>query len=169
MVSISNDRLKVGVDMQRGGAISWLSSPQMPGALANANLVNTWDSGRLIQQSYYGCYDDTCWVDKPWRWNPVQGGSWQNGPPRLVANNLGGDSVAVTSVPRNWGGQQLMDDVLMVTETKLLPDVIKVSLDQASCSLPCQFPACTVFCLTVCPCYYVLACACGMSFNKPVR
>jgi hypothetical protein len=66
MVSISNDRLKVGVDMQRGGAISWLSSPKMPGALADANLINTWDSGRLIQQSYYGCYDDTCWVDKPW-------------------------------------------------------------------------------------------------------
>jgi hypothetical protein len=71
MLFLSNDRLKVGVDTQRGGAISWISSPKMPGEWANTNLVNTWDAGRLIQQSYYGCYDDTCWVDKPW-WVPAR-------------------------------------------------------------------------------------------------
>lgn len=60
------------------------------------------------------------------RWNPVQGGSWQNGPPKLLASSMGAASVTVASVPRNWGGQQLLDDVLMVTETELHPNVLKV-------------------------------------------
>jgi hypothetical protein len=63
---LNNARLRVGVDTDRGGAISFVSSPVMPPEWANVNLVNTWDAGRLIQQSYYGCYDNTCWVDRPW-------------------------------------------------------------------------------------------------------
>lgn len=56
----------------------------------------------------------------------MQGGSWQNGPPKLLASSMGAASVTVASVPRNWGGQQLLDDVLMVTETELHPNVLKV-------------------------------------------
>jgi hypothetical protein len=36
--------------------------------------------GRLLQQSFYGCVDGSCWANRPWLWNPVQGGSWQNAP-----------------------------------------------------------------------------------------
>jgi hypothetical protein len=39
---------------------------------------------------------------------------------------MGAASVTTASVPRNWGGQQLLDDVLMVTETELHPNVAKV-------------------------------------------
>lgn len=60
------------------------------------------------------------------RWNPVQGGSWQNGPPQLVASSVGAASITTASVPRNWGGQELLDDVLMVTQTQLTPNVVKV-------------------------------------------
>jgi hypothetical protein len=63
---LDNARLRVGVDTSRGGAITFISSPVMPPEWANVNLVNTWDAGRLIQQSYYGCYDTSCWVDRPW-------------------------------------------------------------------------------------------------------
>lgn len=66
MLFLSNARLRVGVDTSRGGAITFISSPVMPPEWANVNLINTWDAGRLIQQSYYGCYDNTCWVDRPW-------------------------------------------------------------------------------------------------------
>lgn len=31
----------------------------------------SWDSGRMLQQSYYGCGDGSCWAGRtPWRWNP---------------------------------------------------------------------------------------------------
>jgi hypothetical protein len=62
----------------------------------------------------------------------VQGGSWQDGPPKLLASSMGAASLTVASVPRNWGGQQLLDDVLMVTETELHPNVVKVGRGQAS-------------------------------------
>lgn len=60
------------------------------------------------------------------RWNPVQGGSWQNGPPKVLASSMGAASATVAAVPRNWGGQQLLDDVLMITEAELHPNVVKV-------------------------------------------
>jgi hypothetical protein len=67
LLYLSNSRLKIGMDPKRGGAITYLSSPVMPPEWAGRNLVNTWDSGRLIQQSYYGAWwghwpvcTDTC-------------------------------------------------------------------------------------------------------------
>lgn len=72
MLYLSNSRLRVGVDTTRGGAVSLLASSALPGQWTGRNLINTWDSGRLIQQSYYGCPDGSCWSDKAWRFNPVQ-------------------------------------------------------------------------------------------------
>uniref|UniRef100_A0A383VH10 Pherophorin domain-containing protein n=1 Tax=Tetradesmus obliquus TaxID=3088 RepID=A0A383VH10_TETOB len=51
---ISNSRIKLGLDMDRAGAISWLSSPVAPGFWRDRNLINVWDQGRLLQQSFYG-------------------------------------------------------------------------------------------------------------------
>jgi hypothetical protein len=56
LLYLSNSRLRIGMDPKRGGAITYLSSPVMPTEWAGRNLVNTWDSGRLIQQSYYGAW-----------------------------------------------------------------------------------------------------------------
>lgn len=67
---LQNTRLRVGMDPRKGGSLTYLSSAVMPPEWSGVNLVNTWDSGRLIQQSYYGCEDGSCWSDKPWNWNP---------------------------------------------------------------------------------------------------
>jgi hypothetical protein len=72
LLFLNSSRLKVAVDTRRGGAISHLSSPLLPGPWTNTNMINTWDSGRLVQQSYYGCPDGSCWSERPWRFNPVQ-------------------------------------------------------------------------------------------------
>eukprot|EP00879_Flechtneria_rotunda_P002025 GHRR01002203.1.p1 GENE.GHRR01002203.1~~GHRR01002203.1.p1 ORF type:complete len:408 (+),score=103.77 GHRR01002203.1:868-2091(+) len=126
-IHLLNAKLRVGIDPARGGAIVHLSSPAMqPKELANTNLVNTWDRGRLIQQSYYGCYDGSCWNGKPWNWNPVQAGSWQNQAPLLLQADVHEGVVTATVVPRNWGGQELLPDVVMTTKVQLLGDVVKV-------------------------------------------
>lgn len=73
--TIESDSVKVGIDREKGGAITWLSSNGYPG-----NFVNIADPGRLIQQSYYAgqSLDRTSegqsksW--SPWPWNPIQGG-----------------------------------------------------------------------------------------------
>jgi hypothetical protein len=51
---IANSRIKLGLDMDRAGVISWLSSPLAPGMWKDRNLINVWDQGRLLQQSFYG-------------------------------------------------------------------------------------------------------------------
>eukprot|EP00775_Hariotina_reticulata_P008538 gene8538-8720_t len=112
--------------MAHGGSITHLSSPRLPQEWARKNLINTWDAGRLIQQSYYGCRDSSCWHTQPWMWNPVQGGSWQNRLPEVLKSQVRGGSVVVRSHPRNWGGQQLLQDVVMTTKVTMLDKIIKV-------------------------------------------
>ena len=69
---IDNGRIKVGVKRASGAAIGWMS---LSGS--EKNLVNHFDRGRLIQQSYYGNADGSLWDKQPWNWNPVQGGHYK--------------------------------------------------------------------------------------------
>jgi hypothetical protein len=85
---LENSKIKVGLDLDRAATINWISSPQMPGVYRNKNLINIWDCGRLLQQSFYGCVDASCWYDRPWLWNPVQGGSWENMPGRTINSTV---------------------------------------------------------------------------------
>jgi hypothetical protein len=127
---MSNPRLRVGLDARRGGAIVHLSSFVMPSAWSGKNVLNDFDLGRLIQQSYYGCEDASCWHTRPWKWNPVQAGSWQNRPAGLVQfQALGAPAARVfaRTVPRNWGGQQLLPDVLLDTDAQLMADHVALT------------------------------------------
>lgn len=114
VVYIQNQFVKVGIDEARGGAISWLSTPN------GKNVINTWDTGRLLQQSYYGNADGSSWNGRPWKWNPVQGGSWDDQTSRLLSLNRVSDTEIIAKChPRNWGGCQLCEDVVMTTHVIL--------------------------------------------------
>jgi hypothetical protein len=63
----------------------------MPGKWKDANMINNWDNGRLLQQSFYGCKDASCWFDRPWLFNPVQAGSWQNLNGKTVSSSVIGN------------------------------------------------------------------------------
>jgi hypothetical protein len=79
-LSIENSRVTVKIASHCGGAITWISQKRGP------NLVNTYDVGRLIQQSYYAgaaldlrnLGQSPSW--SPWPWNPIQGGSFKGSP-----------------------------------------------------------------------------------------
>jgi len=80
LLLLENESVKVGIDREKGGAITWLSWTDYP-----KNMVNSTDPGRLIQQSYYAGKSLDRQVDgqskawSPWTWNPIQGGgisSW---------------------------------------------------------------------------------------------
>eukprot|EP00882_Tetradesmus_deserticola_P007056 GHRQ01007428.1.p1 GENE.GHRQ01007428.1~~GHRQ01007428.1.p1 ORF type:complete len:291 (+),score=78.98 GHRQ01007428.1:821-1693(+) len=103
------------VDPARGAGIFWLSKGASP-----ANLLNEYDCGRFIQQSYYGRQDGSDWNGKPWSWNPVQCGSWQNRPARVLECSRKGNCITTQVNPRNWAGQQLCDDVWMRAEISLV-------------------------------------------------
>lgn len=107
-IFLENSILKLGVDAENAGAIGYLSEP------GGENVVNTYDDGRWIQASYYGGKDGSTWNGHPWRYNPVQVGSWQNFPSKLNHINRPLSNVITTTVtPRNWGGQQLLHEVVM--------------------------------------------------------
>ena len=80
LLQIDNGTLKIGIDRKKGASITWLSWSGYRG-----NTINSYDPGRLMQQSYYagngidrtGEGQHKAW--SPWTWNPIQGGgvgSW---------------------------------------------------------------------------------------------
>ncbi|MEK7950915.1 hypothetical protein [Luteolibacter soli] len=111
---LSNGEVKIGVDLSSGGSVFWFS--ELPG---DRNLLNHYDRGRFIQQSYYGKSDGSKWGEQPWRWNPVQGGDFKGKPARVLENRDEGGGLYVKSVPVNWAGGQDVEDCRMEEWIKL--------------------------------------------------
>ena len=78
-VFIDNGALRLGVKKSSGAGIAYLAL-----RATGENVINHWDRGRLVQQSYYGAKDGSMWDKQPWRWNPVQGGDWRGNPARVL-------------------------------------------------------------------------------------
>src|SRR5258708_3351020 len=76
---LQNNFVEVGINPNAGGVISFLA----PKGSVHS-LINGYDLGRYIQQSYYGGPDGSTWAGKPWTWNPVQGGSTARQPAKLL-------------------------------------------------------------------------------------
>jgi hypothetical protein len=70
-VFIDNGALRLGVNKTSGACIGFLSAGKI-----SPNILNSYDRGRFVQQSYYGDPDGSMWNKNPWRYNPVQGGHW---------------------------------------------------------------------------------------------
>ena len=75
---LENDRFKVGINLLWGGGINYVEDKK-DGQSSLKNLVNSHDTGRLIQQSYYGTagndeYQPGTFMNNRWVYNPVQGG-----------------------------------------------------------------------------------------------
>ena len=111
---LSNGEVKIGVDLSSGGSVFWFS--ELPG---DRNLLNHFDRGRFIQQSYYGKPDGSKWVEQPWRWNPVQGGDFKGKPARVLEIRDESGGLYVKSVPVNWAGGQDVEECRMEEWIKL--------------------------------------------------
>ena len=104
-VSIDNGVIKVKIDLNSGGAISYLSASG-----SNYNVVNTFDKGRFIQQSYYtGNLVDrsaegqhTTATFSPWNWNPIQGGDVFGNRSQVLTYNRSGNQLYVKTLPKLW-------------------------------------------------------------------
>jgi hypothetical protein len=125
-------RYKIGLDASKGGGICYLSLLTPQNSFQGRNLLNAFDAGRFIQQSWYGDEDGSDWNGRSWRWNPVMGGSWQNKPSKVlfcgpVAMGENGatqkrQQLVAALHPRNWAGQQLLEDCLMTTAVRFLAE-----------------------------------------------
>lgn len=129
---IDNGRFKLGVDMGWGGTINYLEdmTHKEPGLV---NLVNKFDTGRLIQQSYYGTgaiegvfewgsFNDS----EQWPYNPVQGGDKGLVASRLIDVEVGENYVYIKSQPMDWGKVGYITPSYMENTYTLEQDFIRV-------------------------------------------
>ena len=96
-VYLDNGKLRLGVIRSSGAAMGFLA---LSGS--TTNLLNHYDRGRLVQQSYYGDADGSLWGQQAWRYNPVQGGDYHGKSPRLLELRSTSTNLYSRSVPRHW-------------------------------------------------------------------
>lgn len=130
-VFIEADNVKVGVDLLWGGALSYVEdldssveAVSVDGKIKvdsnagerynaevvneNVNLINRFDPGRLVQQSYYGTleYDHGVFMETDWRYNPVQGGNQFGDASKIVDLRVTENSIYVKCRPLDWAKEK---------------------------------------------------------------
>ncbi len=108
LVFIDNGQVQLGVKTSSGAGIAWFSESG-----SERNLLNHFDHGRLIQQSYYGNKDGSLWGKTPWRWNPVQGGGYKGTPATVLEVKSETKSLYARTRPRHWATEADLPDVTM--------------------------------------------------------
>ncbi len=71
------------------------------------NLINIFDRGRYLQQSYYGTdkapFELGSYNGDPWKYNPVQGGNIGKEASKVVDYRITDDGIYVKTRPLDWG------------------------------------------------------------------
>lgn len=107
MIFIQNDRVKLGIDLSLGGAVTYLSDEVNGGE----NMINSFDWGRQIQMSYYsgpwpyigpnGEKPTPSWAGLGW--NPIQSGDAGGNRSKTISfEKRGENAVFVKSIPMQW-------------------------------------------------------------------
>ncbi len=124
-----NEQLKIGINLNWGGALSYLEDlnsnvevVKKDGSIkvdSNAserysekavnksvNLINCYDAGRLVQQSFYGTFDGGYeggeFIGQAWNYNPVQGGNKYNDSSKIVDLRISENELYVKCRPLDW-------------------------------------------------------------------
>ncbi|MBQ3507454.1 MAG: hypothetical protein IJA91_02790 [Clostridia bacterium] len=127
---IENLHYKLGVRLLWGGGINYLEDKTCE-IRRLVNLVNQADTGRLIQQSYYGVmenheYKPGNYNGTPWCYNPVQGGDVKGNHSRIIDIVVTEHSVYVKSQPMDWGHDNKITPSYMENTYTLYNDRVQV-------------------------------------------
>lgn len=141
---IQNSFIKIGVDMSWGGALSYYEdldsdvqavsdngiiridtdASQRYGTESlndRVNLINCHDTGRLVQQSYYGTtnYEMGFYDGHYCAYNPVQGGNMYNDSSKIVDLRIDENSIYVKCRPLDWAKEKeyITDSYMEATYT----------------------------------------------------
>ena len=127
---IENDRYKLGIRLIWGGGINYLED-KTSDINRLKNLVNQADTGRLIQQSYYGVqqndeYTPGKYNGSTWAYNPVQGGDVKGNHSRIIDIVVTEYSVYVKSQPLDWAKDNSLTPSYMENTYTVYADRIQV-------------------------------------------
>ncbi|HOL28263.1 MAG TPA: hypothetical protein PK235_17675, partial [Phycisphaerae bacterium] len=104
MSYLDNGTIRIGVNLNAGGAIAYLSKSG-----DSTNLVNNWDWGRQIQMSHYsgpvpfapdGKQPFPQWAGLGW--NPVQAGDHFRNPSKVLDHRNEGKTLYVKCIPMQY-------------------------------------------------------------------
>ena len=104
---VENDSYVLGIRLSWGGGVCYLKDLKSP-ISGIENLINQADTGRLVQQSYYGTYSNGEYVNgdyngTTWPYNPVQGGDVHGNASRIIDVVVGDSSLYIKAQPQDWG------------------------------------------------------------------
>ena len=105
---LENNQVRIGINLDSGGGIFYFSK-----TYPERNLLNYYDTGRFIQQSYYGNRDGSQWRGSPWRWNPVQGGGCHGEQAKVLDSTVDSSRIYVKTEPRLWATGAKVPDATM--------------------------------------------------------
>jgi hypothetical protein len=118
MSYLDNGKIKIGVDLDLGGSITYLALSS-----DGKNLVNSHDFGRQIQQSYYsgpqpfGNSHHKGWEN--WPWNPIGTGDAYGNHSRILQHTNDGKTLHVEAVPMQWALNNVPGDCTFETWIEL--------------------------------------------------
>ena len=120
----------LGVDLSMGGGVSRLVDKKSPRSDIE-NQLNRHETGRLIQQSYYGVesyegYENGNYGNNVWPYNPVQGGDLHNNCSKIVAVSATKDTVTVVSRPLDWAKDDVYTYAYYTNTYTLQKDLVRV-------------------------------------------
>ena len=160
---IEGNTVKLGVNLKLGGAIDHLSSVNQGVSLSaelgklyvgqnakervyqedDVNLINAHDTGRLIQQSFYGTLGDSAanpqddyicgyfnhdgnsaTPDIAWPYNPVQGGDQYQNLSQLVDVQYSEDEIYVKTRPMDWAKNNSVTPFYMENTYRVIDDPV---------------------------------------------
>lgn len=126
---IENDRYRLGIRMSWGGGINYLRDKD--GQRGMTNLINQADTGRLVQQSYYGTkkegsYQAGVYNNSQWKYNPVQGGDVFQNHSRIIDIVVTDYSVYIKAQPQDWSLNNQITPSYMENTYTLYADYVQV-------------------------------------------
>lgn len=125
---IENDSYRAGVKLKWGGGLySFVDKKNGH----YDNLLNSHDTGRLVQQSYYGPteidgYENGVYGGTVWGYNPVQGGDQYGNTSKLVALETTEDQIRVVCRPLDWALNNVPTQTYYTTVYTLTPNGLTV-------------------------------------------
>lgn len=135
MVYLDGTNYKIGIDLGWGGALTYMedktntvyssvskygtskvtevdfkskvnTSSFLYNTSSSVNLINDHDTGRLVQQSYYGTgsypYEPGMYGEAVWNYNPVQGGNLYNEASKIVDIKVSENEIYIKCRPLDW-------------------------------------------------------------------
>ena len=129
MAYIENDTFCVGAFLAWGGGLSHIEFKE-DNPYGCCNLLNRYDAGRLVQQSYYGIihepYHVETYMNNDWPYNPVQGGDQFNNKSKLIDYRLTDTELYIKCRPRDWSKNGVFTDSYMENVYSLHGKYIRV-------------------------------------------